>query len=215
MKSQTSTTLIAFICIIVSIWHCNSAEAQESNIPVYIEHPQNIKISLGYGNVMFSSTFDHCDYLEMPENDFYNYKITRGDKIHTPVFYFSYSYRIKRWFALEINAGYAETYQKFYDTWTEQQIGKYRNRMFYILPKAKFFFVSTKIVSLYSGAGIGYACYDRKVSGQTTRVTSGNITEPALELTYFGMEIGYRFYGTFEVGLSNTGFIKMGIGYRL
>ncbi len=114
----------------------------------------------------------------------------------------SYKYRACKW----LWVGGTVTYTAFASF---DLVNDMRRSIHYITiaPEVRFSYLNKRIVTLYSGfnLGIGIKC------GEITDFAPVGLTG---HINLFGVEVGTRWFGFFELGFGNKGVVSSGIGYH-
>ncbi|MCQ2285418.1 MAG: hypothetical protein MJZ76_00905 [Bacteroidales bacterium] len=100
---------------------------------------------------------------------------------------------------------------------TAQLIVKSKNNMaiLSLMPSVRFTYLNRPWVRLYSGIDIGCSYFwDNKQNKNDDADNKGNRCLFALNVTPFGVNVGKKFFGMFEVNLGYDSFLKAGIGAR-
>lgn len=115
----------------------------------------------------------------------------------------AYKYRACKWLWI----GGTVTYTGLSSKWIET--GEKINMHYVtITPEVRFSYLNKKIVTLYSGFNLGVALKCGDIPDDYYRVgLAGHIN-------VFGVEVGTRWFGFFELGFGNKGIISSGVGYH-
>jgi len=91
------------------------------------------------------------------------------------------------------------------------------NLIFTLMPSVRFTYLNRPWVRLYSGADIGLGYLFNKVqnfSKDDNEEDNGNNIFPAFNVNVFGVNVGKKFYGLFELNAGFESIVKVGIGAR-
>ena len=80
--------------------------------------------------------------------------------------------------------------------------------IFSVIPQVRFSWVNTPIVTCYSEIGVGFSVVD------FNRNTESTFVQFAGQLTFVGVQVGYKWYGSAEFGVGPMGILRLGFGYR-
>lgn len=168
------------------------------------------EIGLGIGVLPFAPGIDEDDYI-FSNGDDYGGKILDltdrrcgGNLYTTGDLSLSYGYYFWRWFQLGIDVSYTRF-------WRSYPGGKKSSVYTTLIPFIHFHWFNRPVVSMYSGAGIGWDFIHQKDSGISKNERETNI---GLQFTFYGISVGRRVFGFAEVGVGNLGILRWGIGYR-
>ncbi len=156
----------------------------------------------------FSSSLNNQDWFR-PDNDIFY-------QTETAAFMASYAYALKPWMQLGATMLYAGAYDDVVYRPTGDKIAPARQHVFAVMPDVKFEYLRRKHITLYSGASLGIAAAH---SSGYDLVPNNEILEKwqyaaAYQLTFFGLRVGNRVFGTTEVGYGYKGYINAGVGFR-
>jgi hypothetical protein len=167
--------------------------------------------------------FRHYHYDDAPPPygggnilDYYydKYRVYEGETLTTGAIFAEYGYRIKKWFDLGINITYTGFITRLHDIETHKKVGN--ENYFYIsaIPTARFVWVRSNHINLYSGIGLGlsYSTEEKNYSG--CRIESS--IYPAFNITPIGIMVGgRRVFGFSEFCIGYSGIFNIGVGVRL
>ena len=173
------------------------------------------EIRLGMGAIW------HPEYGYNNYNDYYFLPIGSdihylGDKTGTPAIDLAYSYRLTKWLSLGATLSYVGLYQKTYNLYTDALYKKNSEHFIGLTPTAHFDWFRSNSIKLYSRIGFGLAYYIEKSryrSGSLRRENEYTLT-PTIDLIPIGISVGRKVFVFSELGASNIGIVKVGIGYR-
>ncbi len=91
-----------------------------------------------------------------------------------------------------------------------------RDLIFTLMPSVRFTYFNRPWVRLYAGAdlGVGYLFSHTQDYAKDDPERKGSNFFPAFNVTVFGVNVGKRFYGLFELNAGFDSFVKFGIGAR-
>lgn len=196
-KTRHSMRIVVFLLIAVLLI-CNTSQAQE------IIHHHELKIAIGSG--WFYELGSYAD-----ETSFcYESK-------DTPSYNLSYNYKTTNRITLGGTLTYARNRSKNYvlETQTISSETNTHITMVGLTPSVKFDWLQKKIIRLYSstGIGIGYIM-ERETDITTNHSINKSSVVPLIDFTCIGVSVGGKIFGSMELGLSSSGIIRIGIGYR-
>lgn len=177
------------------------------------ETPHELRAGIG----IYPLAFEEWGCEEIYYNDYnYNYSPNyyAGDKVHSPSINLAYSYRLNYRFSFEANFSYARTDQKYYDFYSDRRISKESQQYFSIMPVVRLHWYTSRWISLYSSAGIGWYLY-REASKPANWRQKRSENRLSGTFNYFGITVGKRLYGYTELSVGTTGMVLIGVGYRL
>ena len=119
-----------------------------------------------------------------------------------------YSYRVAKWFWVGGNVSYCGFYKPVYDRPTGLRDHYEYTHIFSVIPQVRFSWVNTPIVTCYSEIGIGFSVVN------FNRNTESTFVQFAGQLTFVGVQVGYKWYGSAEFGVGPMGILRLGFGYR-
>jgi hypothetical protein len=170
-----------------------------------VPQKHSVQVGLGIGDI-FSTFFER----RITERDIDYYK--RQVK-SSKIFFTSYSYRAKKWLALETRLSYKFSRTDYNNIYTLDPYSHNNEHQLYLGVIGKFKWLNTKIVSLYSSVGLCYLYkIDKDFSNGATEVAK--TIEVLPHITYIGISVGRRVYGFSEFGIQPSGILSFGIGYR-
>ena len=197
------------LCTLLMFYLIAPTTAQNNEIP----KPHEMRVSIG-GNLGIG------DGRSLIAYDYYgdNYSFGQyyhGDLMGTPKINLTYYYQLKKWFAIGVIADYYSTWQSNYSMVDDELTKKDRWRVFSIVPTVRFNWLNSKVVGLYSSAGLGLGYRIHTDIDKEVNITyKSRSLILAGEFIPFGITVGKTAFGFFEMGASNIGFVKIGFGYR-
>ncbi len=128
----------------------------------------------------------------------------------------SYAYAFKPWLHVGATAIYAGANDDVVYRPTGEKIAPARQHVFSVMPDVKFEYLRRKYVTLYSGLSLGIALAHS--SGYDLAPYNAILdkwqTAVAYQITYFGLRVGNRVFGSAELGYGYKGYINLGVGLR-
>lgn len=131
----------------------------------------------------------------------------------TPLFTFSYHYRLRKWLWLGVANTFSDIHQNIINQEgiTEARLNEYAISTIF---DVRFSYLNRKHVTLYSGLGMGFMFkgYDWRQDGKYQPISLS--TSLAYQLTAFGVKAGSNhWFGNLELGCGYKGFISGGVSY--
>lgn len=222
---------IFLILMIVSIGWCLSAQDTLSWKQQFQRH--DIQIGIGDPLIVGLQTrnifiFDDCllykcnIYSILSASDWFSPDTYSSGIITTPTFSVSYKYRFAKWFWFGGTISYTGFYKSTYDRITDIKLSTYSSHYLVIMPEVRFSWLNRKIVTMYSGIGIGAGIVidatHNTVIAYPNKVLAGNWTEayvlPTGHVTLVGIHVGRKWYGFAEIGMGCKGILQVGFGYN-
>lgn len=133
---------------------------------------------------------------------------------------FHYYYQVKPWCQVGIKTTVEYAKQIHYtDTFRTTVSAVDRDVLFAVMPSVRFTYLNRPWVRLYSGLDVGCGFMFSGSSKSTTKEEesengSNFSVLPAFNLTVFGVNVGKKFYGLFELNAGYDAIVKVGIGAR-
>lgn len=130
-----------------------------------------------------------------------------------------YYYQVKLWCQVGFKAGVecakatifadeARTFISSIDRYTQITI----------MPSVRFTYLNRPWVRLYSGLDVGFACFLTNITDYYEIETGEKYTigypQVAFNVAVFGVNVGKKFYGLFELNAGFESMVKVGIGAR-
>lgn len=204
-KNVLLYTVVALWCIVTT------AHAQEPGLT------NRHEIRVGAGAVWhpeYGYSKDTHDYDPFPPG--YAGEYYQGHLIGTPAINLSYNYQFKSWLSFGATLTYVWLQQKSYDLYTDAVSSKQNEHFIGLTPTIRLDWFRSSTVRLYSIAGFGIGFGTDKTTSYTSseRGYRENLSAPTVDLTPIGISVGRKIFGFCELGLSNLGLLKAGIGYR-
>ncbi len=130
-----------------------------------------------------------------------------------------YYYQVTQWCQVGVKASVeCAEYKHYSDTLRTTLTSVDRDALLTVMPSVQFTYLNRPWVRLYSGVdlGVGYTWSNRTeyAKADTEDGHSGNQFLFAFNVTPFGLTVGKRFYGLFELNVGYDAFFKAGIGAR-
>ncbi|MDE5708845.1 MAG: hypothetical protein K2I32_05310 [Alistipes sp.] len=135
----------------------------------------------------------------------------RGPVYTSGAWSLSYDYRFKKWFDLGLMLGYYGEYSTSYNNRNPSLTNRNRAHYLTIMPVARFTWVNTRWVRMYSALGLGATVGFGHDAYEGTRLHDATL---ALQCTPVGIAVGRSLFGFAEVGLGAQGVLMMGVGYK-
>lgn len=191
---------------------CMTADAQTREDRFREKFPYKYEFRVGWAGY---PVVDGLSYRDRVECDWYYgnfialddiYAQRRGPSYMTGIISGEFSIHFKRWFTLSFSAGFNGLWRSMYDPVDNCVSERYGGLVFTFLPEARFNWINTRFVRMYSSVGLGIAA-------------GGFIDEfhvyPAFQIAPVGIALGRRtfFFAESAIGSSWMGG-KMGLGYR-
>lgn len=122
-----------------------------------------------------------------------------------------YGYWFRRWLYVGGVASWTAGISRVWSVVDRSRMDAYNYNAITIMPIVRFAWLNHGIVQLYSGVGIGAtaAIYERKLS-----VPADVRLKMNFDVTFFGISVGKRWFGYFDIGAGARGTISAGAGYR-
>ncbi|MGL5788196.1 MAG: hypothetical protein ACRCX4_15495 [Bacteroidales bacterium] len=199
--------LFIFFSLSCGLWSSSQLSAQSSTF----KHNHDFRLTVGmmpFSENLFFDEWGTTYDLRLPElSDIFSY---RGAKRTTGAISLSYSFEVRKWFSLGLEATYIGMYQSYYNTFTHERISSLNQNKIALSPMCRFTYLRRRNIQLYSQLSMGVGLYMER--GKDTQ--SYNEANYEIHLTYLGMTFGKNIYGIVEFGVGNRGVINAGIGYR-
>ena len=191
-------TIIVFACLL-----CWSASAQKPHSDLYNEigvnaGPFSFAGAFGIGTIGFFSALGSAFSHQPVEMDLYG---------HYGIHYY---YQVKPWCQVGIKTtveGARNT--RFSDTLHTSVSSIDRYLLVSVMPSVRFTYLNRPWVRLYSGVDLGLGIFGTEGNDSS----SGDFLF-AFNVTAFGVNVGKKFFGQFELNAGFDSFVKVGIGAR-
>ena len=191
-------TIIVFACLL-----CWSASAQKPHSDLYNEigvnaGPFSFAGAFGIGTIGFFSALGSAFSHQPVEMDLYG---------HYGIHYY---YQVKPWCQVGIKTtveGARNT--RFSDTLHTSVSSIDRYLLVSVMPSVRFTYLNRPWVRLYSGVDLGLGIF-----GTEGKDSSSGDFLFAFNVTAFGVNVGKKFFGQFELNAGFDSFVKVGIGAR-
>jgi len=132
-----------------------------------------------------------------------------------------YHYQVKPWCQIGVKAGVeCANLVHYSDTFRTTITGIDRDVIFTLMPSVRFTYLNRPWVRLYSGADVGCAYFLLGSASSSSNDDSEDEREKsnnfmfAFNVTAFGVNVGKKFYGLFELNAGYDAIVKVGIGAR-
>jgi|GEM_PF-2899512 len=215
------------VLILLCVLSCTVVANAQFKKSVHEAPRQRIMVGVGMGPItpgMEFYSFSRYDYYIMrPEyNSLINYYYGEIDRVYcgrtlsSGAIFVDYGFRVRRWLELSMNITYTGFCTEIHSVETNKKI---RNEnYFYIsaIPMARFMWVRTSYVNLYSGVGFGLS-YDSSNGKylQGGREYRSDVIYPAFNIIPIGISAGgKRVYAFSELCIGMSGMLNSGIGIR-
>lgn len=187
-----------FACLL-----CWSASAQKPHSDLYNEigvnaGPFSFAGAFGIGTIGFFSALGSAFSHQPVEMDLYG---------HYGIHYY---YQVKPWCQVGIKTtveGARNT--RFSDTLHTSVSSIDRYLLISVMPSVRFTYLNRPWVRLYSGVDLGLGIF-----GTEGKDSSSGDFLFAFNVTAFGINVGKKFFGQFELNAGFDSFVKVGIGAR-
>ena len=191
-------TIIVFACLL-----CWSVSAQKPHSDLYNEigvnaGPFSFAGAFGIGTIGFFSALGSAFSHQPVEMDLYG---------HYGIHYY---YQVKPWCQVGIKTtveGAKNT--RFSDTLHTSVSSIDRYLLISVMPSVRFTYLNRPWVRLYSGVDLGLGIFGTEGNDSS----SGDFLF-AFNVTAFGVNVGKKFFGQFELNAGFDSFVKVGIGAR-
>ena len=191
-------TIIVFACLL-----CWSVSAQKPHSDLYNEigvnaGPFSFAGAFGIGTIGFFSALGSAFSHQPVEMDLYG---------HYGIHYY---YQVKPWCQVGIKTtveGAKNT--RFSDTLHTSVSSIDRYLLVSVMPSVRFTYLNRPWVRLYSGVDLGLGIF-----GTEGKDSSSDDFLFAFNVTAFGVNVGKKFFGQFELNAGFDSFVKVGIGAR-
>lgn len=196
-------TILAFACLL-----CWSASAQKPHSDLRNEigfnaGPFSFAGAFGIGTIGFFTAIGSAFSHQSVDMELYG---------HYGIHYY---YQVKPWCQVGIKTTVegARTI-RYSDTLHTSVTAIDRYLLFSVMPSVRFTYLNRPWVRLYSGVDLGCAVFGSANSANADKDSgSGNFLF-AFNVTAFGVNVGKKFFGQFELNAGFDSFVKVGIGAR-
>lgn len=204
--------ILVIICVL-SVCFCQSLSAQKPHSDLYNEigvdaGPASLVGGFIYGTVGFWSAIG-------------------GGLSHKPIdmkyhgnYGLHYYYQVKPWCQVGVKFTVESMRLIHYSDTLRTSITRVdKDVLFALMPSVRFTYLNRPLVRLYSGVDLGFGylwsgttSYDSKEEGEGDSKNKNFLF--AFNVTAFGVNVGKKFYGLFELNAGYDAFVKVGIGAR-
>ena len=174
--------------------------------------PHKVEIELSAGTAPFNlATKRFNDFFYIPGDLASIYGSHAEVAGFSPCVGLRVGYRVKRWFKVGAELDWDMERWKEVRNLTDEAVGEFSRQNFYLMPTARFYFATSRIVTAYGGLGFGV---------RYSIVNSRNLdmdVKPvgfAWQLVPIGIRVGRRFCGFAETAIGSACLgVRGGIGY--
>ena len=203
------------LMIVTVLTFCTSLNAQNlvKEQVFCAKFPWKYELRIGYGgyplmdSMQFLNPYSYCECEApmFPElGNMYSPKIK--NEYMTGILSAEFSIHFKRWFSLAFNLGVNGMWRTMSDPLDGGDTFAKRGASFNLIPTARFQYVNSKYVRMYTGFGLGLyvGCFDGEV-----------LVTPAAQFTPLGISVGRKFFFFAEscIGTASMGG-NFGVGCR-
>ena len=139
-------------------------------------------------------------------------KAVQGNQIHCSGLYTAeVGFKLKSWFTLGIQVSGASFWA---DSMNSQE--RIKGTALYLLPTARFTYVRSDLIKMYSGVGFGLGMQNGFSAEQSVYAGIGGADlDAAFQVVPVGIQMGRDLYGIAELSLGTVNMgLRLGIGYR-
>ena len=207
--NRIRVVLLSLFAVCVSL----SAQAQRSSAEVF-NSKHEVRFTLGVQSLFTSGGrvyddmcgWSYCDFSA----DSYNSLLTFRSVTVSPTLSLGYSYEFSKWLSVGAALSYSRESELYYNRIDEKVVSESSINHLTIVPMVRFTYLNRPMVRLYSQLGLGV----RLQSGRPdafSRVMPASVTG---SITYFGVSVGKKFFGSMELASGAQGVFVLGAGYR-
>ena len=205
--NKLKTILLALLAVGVSI----SAGAKEQGIES-LSPEHEVKFMIGAFPILFNGwAKDGCGMIYPNfSNENYEQLLMFKESSVSAAYSLGYSYQVLKWLSVGATLSYVKESEDYYNRIDSKIIEESSISNFAIVPTISFTYLNRPMVRLYSQLGLGVRLryHNSEIySTKTPARVSGNIT-------YFGVSVGKKFFGSMEFASGTQGVIVFGGGYR-
>lgn len=212
---------IPLVLLFFNVFFCYSQSDENSikNISNTVFYPgSELRITVGIAPLDMNFGGQGCH-----NSDYYiarNYSsISIGESLTNPSIYFgnykntgaytiSYTYRFKKWFELTGNLTYSGVLRSTYYSYNNEAAFSVSSHIITLSPTARFVWLRKKYVTLYSSVSVGLGMIVQQGK------YSSNGLAAVININPFGITVGRKVYGFFDISLGSVGLFSAGVGYR-
>ncbi len=203
------------VCLLTFLTFALTLSAQETALSWKTQLPRHdVQFSIGDPFFFYFGLLFMDDCWKVPTaHDWFGPDLYGGGLFATPTMNFSYRYRVAKWFWVGGTVSYSGFYRTYYDRITGLKSGVNNTHFLTIMPAVRFSWLNKELVTLYSGAALGYTlyAYENSTEGVMERDAEHYV---GFQLTGVGVEVGRKWYGFAELGFGLQGIVQAGFGYH-
>lgn len=174
------------------------------------DHRHNIRIGIGLPglypiNALERPLKEATEFTgDSMSDNLASYRYYWEDIQYTSFYALEYSYDAAEWVSVGVKLSALSLYRHRLHHQTLEKIESRHNTTLSAVLCARFTYLNRQYVQLYSGLGLGVR----------TNFGVSHETSVAYDVTWFGLSVGARVYGLFELGSGYSGTLRAGIGFR-
>lgn len=123
----------------------------------------------------------------------------------------SYHYRFSPSFEITSSLIYSCGVQNYFKKESNEFLCKNIVQQISFIPMIRWVWLNRQYVRIYGGIGVGVGMY--KTNNAVNRIKYTDFI-PVAHLNLFGITVGDKIYGLFELGVGVTGLVNIGMGYK-
>ena len=203
MKRIFITALAACLCFSLTAQRTQKPHSDLRNEIGVNAGPFSFAGAFGIGTIGFFSALGSAFSHQPVEMDLYG---------HYGIHYY---YQVKPWCQVGIKTtveGAQNT--RFSDTLHTSVSSIDRYLLISVMPSVRFTYLNRPWVRLYSGVDLGGAFFGSGKSSYAEKDSDSDNFLFAFNVTAFGVNVGKKFFGQFELNAGFDSFVKVGIGAR-
>ena len=197
---------------LVAVGGALSAEAEEI-VTEKDNSKHEVRVSLGIYPVLSGGLhydYDAFSYGPTFSSGNYNQLSTYREYSESSVLSVGYNYEVSRRFSVGATFSYSNESRGMYSYIDDKVIDEFRVDNFSIIPTVRFTYLNRPMVRLYSQVGLGIRLQhdnsDHYINESSARVSAS--------ITYLGISVGQKFFGSMELSAGAQGVFSIGCGYR-
>lgn len=203
MKRIFITALAACLCFSLTAQRTQKPHSDLRNEIGVNAGPFSFAGAFGIGTIGFFSAIGSAFSHQPVEMDLYG---------HYGIHYY---YQVKPWCQVGVKTTVEGAKNTHYsDTLHTSVMAVDRFLLVSVMPSVRFTYLNRPWVRLYSGVDLGCAFFG---SGKSPSAEKGSDSDNflfAFNVTAFGVNVGKKFFGQFELNAGFDSFVKVGIGAR-